>query len=355
MATLRLEGIEKVFPGGQKAVTGVNLEISAGELVVLLGPSGCGKSTLLRIVAGVETPSAGRVFVDGSDITDFPPQKRDVAMVFQSYALYPHMTVRENLGFGLRMRGTAAPELKARVNEVAESLGLAPLLERKPFQLSGGQRQRVALGRAIARRAKVFLLDEPLSNLDAQLRVSTRAELSRLHRVLPAPMLYVTHDQEEAMTLGDRVVVMSAGRILQVAKPMEVYERPATRFVASFVGSPRMNFLPAAVAGPLAGALPGDGGAVMAGGNAIVGVRPEDLLLVAPGDGDLVAHVDLVEPLGRESLVHLVLEPAWEDGPLSVLTLAPGGFRAEAGERVGLRVRPGKAHYFDARSEERLG
>jgi ABC-type sugar transport system ATPase subunit len=368
MATLRLEGIEKVFPGGQKAVTGVDLEVSAGELVVLLGPSGCGKSTLLRIVAGVETPSAGRVFVDGTDITDFPPQKRDVAMVFQSYALYPHMTVRENLGFGLRMRGTPAPELKARVSEVAESLGLAPFLERKPFQLSGGQRQRVALGRAIARRAKVFLLDEPLSNLDAQLRVSTRAELARLHRVLPAPMLYVTHDQEEAMTLGDRVVVMSAGRILQVAKPMEVYERPATRFVASFVGSPRMNFLPAALAGPLAGGLPAGGSAVaaggsavvaggnvvVAGGNVVVGVRPEDLLLAAPGDGDLAARIDLVEPLGRESLVHLVLEPAWEDGPLSILALAPGGFQAEAGERVGLRVRPGKAHYFDARSEERI-
>lgn len=362
MATLRLEGIEKVFPGGQKAVTGVDLEVSTGELVVLLGPSGCGKSTLLRIVAGIETPSAGRVFVDGTDITDVPPQKRDVAMVFQSYALYPHMTVRENLGFGLRMRGTPAPELKARVNEVAESLGLAPLLDRKPFQLSGGQRQRVALGRAIARRAKVFLLDEPLSNLDAQLRVSTRAELSRLHRVLPAPMLYVTHDQEEAMTLGDRVVVMSAGRILQVAKPMEVYERPATRFVASFVGSPRMNFLPATMVGPVAGRLPGGGNAVLAAGsavvageNVVVGVRPEDLLLVAPGDGDLVARIDLVEALGRESLVHLVLDPAREDGPLSVLALAPGGFQAGAGERVGLCVRPGKAHYFDARSEERIG
>ena len=383
MATLRLEGIEKVFPGGQKAVTGVDLEVSAGELVVLLDPSGCGKSTLLRIVAGIETPSAGRVFVDGADVTDFPPQKRDVAMVFQSYALYPHMTVSENLGFGLKMRGTPMPELKARVSEVAESLGLTPLLDRKPFQLSGGQRQRVALGRAIARRAKVFLLDEPLSNLDAQLRVSTRAELARLHRVLPAPMLYVTHDQEEAMTLGDRVVVMSAGRILQVAKPMEVYERPATRFVASFVGSPRMNFLPAAMAGPLAGGLPGGDGATAAGGiaaardgnapvadgsaagadentlgareNIVVGVRPEDLLLVASGDGDLAARIDLVEALGRESLVHLVLDPAREDGPLSVLALAPGGFQAEAGEKVGLRVRPGKAHYFDARSEERIG
>jgi ABC-type sugar transport system ATPase subunit len=366
MATLRLAGIEKVFAGGQKAVTGVDLEVSAGELVVLLGPSGCGKSTLLRIVAGVETPSAGRVFVDETDITDLPPQKRDVAMVFQSYALYPHMTVRENLGFGLRMRGTAAPELKDRVNDVAESLGLTPLLERKPFQLSGGQRQRVALGRAIARRAKVFLLDEPLSNLDAQLRVSTRAELARLHRVLPAPMLYVTHDQEEAMTLGDRVVVMSAGRILQVARPMEIYERPATRFVASFVGSPRMNFLPAALAGRLAGPRPGPERAARAGepsaerrapagGNTLVGVRPEDLLLSAPGEGDLAARIDLVEPLGRESLVHLVLEPAGEDAPLSVLALAPGGSPAVAGERVGLRVRPGKAHYFDAGSEERIG
>ncbi len=355
MATLRLEGIEKVFPGGQKAVTGVDLEVSAGELVVLLGPSGCGKSTLLRIVAGIETPSAGRVFVDGADITDLPPQKRDVAMVFQSYALYPHMTVRENLGFGLRMRGTEAPALRSRVNEVAESLGLTPLLERKPSQLSGGQRQRVALGRAIARHASVFLLDEPLSNLDAQLRVSTRAELARLHRGLPAPMLYVTHDQEEAMTLGDRVVVMSAGRILQIARPMEVYERPATRFVASFVGSPRMNFLPATAVGSLSMGLPEGGSGPASRNDVIVGVRPEDLLLVSPGESGLSAHVDLVEPLGRESLVHLVLDPVREEGPVSALALAPGGVPVEAGARVGLRVRPGKAHYFDARSEARIG
>jgi ABC-type sugar transport system ATPase subunit len=284
--------------------------------------------------------------VDGEEITALPPQKRDVAMVFQNYALYPHMTVRENLGFGLKMRGAEAGEIKVRVAEVAESLGLGPLLERKPSQLSGGQRQRVALGRAIARKAKVFLLDEPLSNLDAQLRVTTRAELARIHRGLPAPMLYVTHDQEEAMTLGDRVVVMNGGRILQVAPPMEVYERPATRFVASFVGSPRMNFLPAGLAGRMAAAGQPD---------AIVGVRPEDLEITAAGGGDLAARVDLVEPLGRESLVHLVLEADGADGPQPVLALAAAGYAAEPGAMVGLRVREGKAHFFDARTEARIG
>jgi len=363
MGVLRLESIEKVWPGGQRAVAEVNLEVAEGELVVLLGPSGCGKSTLLRIIAGVETPTRGRVLMGGEDVTGLPPQRRDVAMVFQNYALYPHMTVRENLGFGLRMRGLDRRAIDERVAEVADSLGIAPLLERKPFQLSGGQRQRVALGRAIARHARVFLLDEPLSNLDAQLRVSTRAELARLHRTVSAPMVYVTHDQEEAMTLADRVVVMEAGRILQVGPPMEIYERPATRFVGSFVGSPRMNFLPGRiratnggwkVEGPgfaLRGPAAGEPGAERP---VSIGIRPEDLILAPVKEAELVARLDLVEPLGRESLLHLVL-PGGEDGePWPLLALSGPGVGASAGEEVGLRIRPGKAHVFDASAERRI-
>ena len=248
MPALRLVDVEKIFPGGYAALRGVNLEVGEDEMMVLLGPSGCGKSTLLRILAGVEAPTRGRVFIAGQDVTDLPPQKRDVAMVFQNYALYPHMTVHDNLAFGLRMRRIGSrTAIALRVEEVAGSLGLEELLDRKPAQLSGGQRQRVALGRAIARNPKLFLLDEPLSNLDVQLRVSTRQELARLHRDLRIPTLYVTHDQEEAMTLGDRVAVMDSGRILQIDTPLNTYAQPATRFVAGFVGSPRMNFFTADV------------------------------------------------------------------------------------------------------------
>ena len=305
MPALRLEGIEKTFAGGHAAVAGVDLEVSEGELVVLLGPSGCGKSTLLRIAAGIETPTRGRVFIDGEDVTERPPQRRDVAMVFQNYALYPHMTVRENLAFGLKMRGLERRVVAERVAEVAGSLDITTLLGRRPAQLSGGQRQRVALGRAIARKAKVFLLDEPLSNLDVQLRVATRAELARLHRSLRVPMVYVTHDQEEAMTLGDRIIVMHSGRFLQAGSPMEIYERPATQFVGGFVGSPRMNFFPGRLAQKNSGGsrlvalgatLRLDTGAAEAKRSkttveqhesgplleVVVGIRPENLQIVRP-------------------------------------------------------------------------
>jgi len=222
MSALRLEGLSKTFPGGAVAVDRIDLEVAPKELLVLLGPSGCGKSTLLRMIAGIESPTAGRILLAGQDVTALPPQKRDIAMVFQSYALYPHMTVRQNLAFGLEMRGLSRSVIDARVAEVAESLGLTPLLARRPSQLSGGQRQRVALGRAIARQAQIFLLDEPLSNLDVQLRVTTRMELARLHQRVEAPMIYVTHDQEEAMTLGDRIAVMRDGHVEQIGSPMDL-------------------------------------------------------------------------------------------------------------------------------------
>ena len=245
MASVLLDKVWKTYPNGHLAARGVELAIEDGEFMVLVGPSGCGKSTALRMMAGLETPTQGRVLIGDRDVTEVPPQERDVAMVFQSYALYPHMTVRDNLGFGLRMRGTPPARIAERVDVAAKVLGLAAVLDRKPGQLSGGQRQRVALGRAIVREPMVFLFDEPLSNLDAKLRLETRAELARLHRRLAATMVYVTHDQEEALTLGTRVAVMNEGRVEQVGPPLEVYRRPETLFVATFVGSPAMNLLPA--------------------------------------------------------------------------------------------------------------
>jgi ABC-type sugar transport system ATPase subunit len=364
-AALEAREIRKVFPGGAEAVANVDLAVARGEMVVLLGPSGCGKSTLLRMVAGIETPTSGRIFIEGEDVTGLPPQRRDVAMVFQNYALYPHLSVRENLAFGLRMRGLPKSEITARVDEVARMLDLEPLLARRPSQLSGGQRQRVALGRAIGRKAKVFLLDEPLSNLDVQLRVNTRMELARLHRSLDAPMLYVTHDQEEAMTLGDRVVVMRAGRTLQVGTPMEVYARPGTSFVGGFVGSPRMNFLPALLTAAPGGAkLDALGGALRLelagiaapgpGTRVLLGIRPEDLEITPPGSADLDARVDIVEPLGRESLLHLVAEGTPDESPVEIRVLAPGTASPAPGEKVGLRLQRDRVHLFDQDTEARI-
>src|ERR687894_2286271 len=256
MASVRLEGVTKTYPNGHVAAKGLDLEIRDGEFMVLVGPSGCGKSTALRMIAGLETPTGGRIMIGDRDVTALQPQDRDIAMVFQTYALYPHMTVGENLAFGLRMRGTAKDAIEPRVKEAARALGLEAVLGRRPAQLSGGQRQRVALGRAIVREPKVFLFDEPLSNLDAKLRVETRAKLARLHRRLGATVVYVTHDQEEALTLGNRIAVMRDGFLQQVAPPMELYRRPANRFVAGFVGSPGMNFLPGTI---LPGSARGNG------------------------------------------------------------------------------------------------
>jgi len=360
MAAIRLEHVRKVYPNGHVAAHDLDLEIADGQLLVLVGPSGCGKSTALRIVAGLETPSAGRILIDGEDVTERPPQARDVAMVFQSYALYPHMTVRENLAFPLRMRGIARGEHGARVEAVAGSLGLGGLLGRRPAELSGGQRQRVALGRALVRDPEAVLLDEPLSNLDARLRVRTRTELARMHRRLGATMIYVTHDQEEAMTLGTRVAVMREGRCLQVAPPMTLYRRPANAFVAGFVGSPAMNVLACTVrggdrlrleCGGCTLALPALDG--LAEGQAVLlGVRPEDIEITSQDAGALRGRVEVVEPLGSAVIVHAGVEGLEVEEPLRVV--ADPGCAVRVDELVGLRLRHERLHLFDAGSGARL-
>jgi ABC-type sugar transport system ATPase subunit len=361
MASVRLAGVHKTYPNGHVAARGFDLDIADGEFMVLVGPSGCGKSTALRMVAGLETPTAGRILIGERDVTALPPQERDIAMVFQSYALYPHMTVRENLAFGLRMRGAARDLITGRVEKTARALGLDGVLDRKPGQLSGGQRQRVALGRAMVREPQVFLFDEPLSNLDAKLRVETRAELARLHRRLGATIVYVTHDQEEALTLGTRVAVMRDGSVEQVAAPMEVYRRPATTFVAGFVGSPAMNLLPGELEGG-SNARVGPGGMVLPlegvsrGSNpsrqVTLGVRPHDVAIVAAGSGDTDAWVDVVEPRGSEVLIHLRLGA---DGGLGeVRVVAPPELRTAVDTPVGLVLDRHRLHWFDAETGRRL-
>jgi multiple sugar transport system ATP-binding protein len=360
MASIKLEDLEKTYPNGQVAVREINLSIADGEFVVLVGPSGCGKSTTLRIVAGLETPSRGRILLGDEDVTATPPQDRDIAMVFQTYALYPHKTVRDNLAFGLRMRGVARDEIDRRVEQAARTLGLQQLLDRKPLQLSGGQRQRVALGRAIVRDPKAFLLDEPLSNLDAKLRVQTRAELARIHKQLGATMLYVTHDQEEAMTLGDRVAVLDAGRLQQVAAPAEVYRRPTNLFVAGFIGSPTMNLFSGVrdatdaasrFVSPSCTVTGGAGEFPAGAGPTILGVRPPDIELCDPADADLAARVDVVELLGSAVLVHL-RAAGTEDQVIRVV--APEDSRVREDETVGLRFNRGRLHFFDAGDGHRL-
>jgi multiple sugar transport system ATP-binding protein len=346
MASIRLEKVWKTYPNGHVAARGVDLAIADGEFMVLVGPSGCGKSTALRMIAGLETPSEGTVMIGERDVTELPPQERDVAMVFQSYALYPHMTVRENLAFGLRMRGAAPTVIAERVDGAAKALGLDSVLGRKPGQLSGGQRQRVALGRAIVREPLVFLFDEPLSNLDAKLRLETRAELARLHRRLAATMVYVTHDQEEALTLGSRVAVMREGQVEQVGPPLEVYRRPATVFVATFVGSPAMNLLSADL---LPGVRP-QGSPPMP--EATLGVRPHDIAVVTAGSGDLDALVDVVEPRGSELLIYLRLGPAG-DGP-EVRVITPPDLDVAPDRVVGLRFERGRLHFFDPETGRRV-
>ena len=306
MATLQVDGLRKSF--GETAILhGVNLTLADGEMLVIVGASGCGKSTLLRLVAGLETPTSGRVLIDGRDVTKLDPAARDIAMVFQNYALYPHMTVADNMAYGLKIRGLAKADIAERVKTTAALLGIEPLLARRPRQLSGGQRQRVAMGRAIVREPKLFLFDEPLSNLDAALRVQMRAEIRRLQRRLGVTSLYVTHDQVEAMTLGDRLLVMHGGVPVQFAPPMDIFERPATRYVASFIGAPAMNFLPGALAGEgrqvtlASGQMVELGRPYAATGPVVLGIRPE-AVDVAPGGVPLT--VDLVEPLGSETLVH---------------------------------------------------
>ncbi len=341
MASITLQQLTRVYPPAVPALTECSFEVADGSFVVLLGPSGCGKSTALRLVAGLEHPDAGHVFIGRRDVTLLPPGERDLAMVFQNYALYPHLTVRENLLFPLRMRRVPRGEHAARVERVAGLLGLGELLGRYPAQLSGGQRQRVALGRALVREPAAFLLDEPLSNLDAALRSELRAELLRVQRQLGATMLYVTHDQVEALTMADRIVVLREGRVEQQGTPTELYEQPATTFVARFIGTPAMNLFPVTTSLPGA-TFPGDG---TPAGAATCGLRPESLRL---GETGAEAAVVLVERLGSETLVHLQV------GELALVARVPGQAAFTHGATIGVRVAPGAAHWFDAEGR-RLG
>ena len=333
MTFLQLKGVEKQF-GEVKTIKGIDLSIERGQFTVFVGPSGCGKSTLLRLIAGLETLSAGSINLDGRDITRLPSAQRDLAMVFQSYALYPHMTVAENMSFSLRLAKADPAVIKKKVDRAAEILNLGPYLQRLPREMSGGQRQRVAIGRAIVREPKVFLFDEPLSNLDAALRGQTRVEIAKLHRELGATTIYVTHDQVEAMTLADQVVVLRDGAIEQVGSPLTLYDKPANRFVAQFIGTPQMNVVDRAE-------LPPDSAAVS--GAAFVGIRPEDLRLTAPGAGQIKAQVELVEALGAETLVYLHTPR----GAQIVLRQA-ARTTLVAGDDVGIDVELGHLHWFDA-------
>ena len=333
MAHLSIERLCKSF-GTTAVLEDIDLEIADREFVCFLGPSGCGKSTLLRCIAGLESVQGGELRIDGRRINELPPAERDLAMVFQSYALYPHMTVRKNLGFGLSLRHIGRTEAEARIAEAARMLQLEALLERKPRQLSGGQRQRVAIGRAIVRRPRIFLFDEPLSNLDAALRENTRMELARLHERLQATMVYVTHDQVEAMTLASKVVVLNQGRIAQVGRPLELYHAPADLFVAGFIGSPRMNLLPVA-------ALPG---VAAPAGAVTLGLRPEHLRLVgAEEPGTLRARVQAVERLGAQTLAHLQTE-----GGAALVAALEGGHAVERGDVAGLALPARCLHAFGA-------
>ncbi|MET0398757.1 MAG: sn-glycerol-3-phosphate ABC transporter ATP-binding protein UgpC [Longimicrobiaceae bacterium] len=369
MASIRLEGVRKVYREGAEhvAVEGASFGVDDGELVVLVGPSGSGKSTLLRMIAGLESISAGDLFIGERRVNDVAPRDRDIAMVFQSYALYPHMTVRDNLGFALQLRKTPREEVERRVREAAATLGIEPILDRKPRQLSGGQRQRVALGRAIVRDPEVFLFDEPLSNLDAKLRVQMRAEISALHRRLGATMVYVTHDQVEAMTLGDRIVVLHDGRVQQIDTPLDLYDHPANRFVAGFIGSPAMNFFEGAVAheGGAHFRAAGDafrlplpdawarGLAGLAGGEVVLGARPEALYAQRgrPAEAALAEArftVQGVEPLGNEIFVHAAAGPH-----RATARVLPQPVPAP-GEPVALAFDLGRLHFFDPRTERSL-
>ncbi len=346
MAALTLRGIRKTL-GKNPILRGVDLAVGDGELAVLVGPSGCGKSTLLRTVAGLEEPDEGTLHLGDRDVTRLAPRDRDVAMVFQSYALYPHLTVRDNIAFGLRLRKTPEAEIRRRVDEVAQILSIEKLLDRYPREMSGGQRQRVAMGRAVARRPQVFLFDEPLSNLDAALRAQVRVEIKRLHQSIGATMLYVTHDQVEAMTLADRLVVLNGGRVEQEGAPLEVYNRPATRFVAAFLGSPAMNFLSAHVSGGVAEA-PGLrlplGDRARDGASVTVGVRPHDVTPTARG-GAIELRVEVVEAMGFEAYAHGKVG----DAPF-VARLEGAQALPKPGDALSLAVTPGAAHLFDPSS-----
>jgi multiple sugar transport system ATP-binding protein len=358
MAKIRLEALTRKY-GSVTAVDSVNLDIDDDEFLVLVGPSGCGKTTTLRMVAGLEDISSGSVFIGDRRVNDVEPKDRDIAMVFQSYALYPHMSVYDNMAFGLKMRKVASTEIERRIQEASAMLGIGHLLKRKPRELSGGQRQRVALGRAIVREPAVFLMDEPLSNLDAQVRANTRTELLRIHQRVKNTVMYVTHDQVEAMTMGDRIVVMKDGHVQQVAAPKEIYDRPANKFVASFIGSPPMNFLDAelesqgdlaVLRGPTY-AFSVNGSAAQklahtASRNVTIGVRPEDVIIgnADAAGGGIRARVDVVETLGAEQHLFLTSENS------SFLARVSADFVAHVGDSVSASIDPAKLHVFDRES-----
>ncbi|MFI6957568.1 ABC transporter ATP-binding protein [Nocardia sp. NPDC050408] len=358
MATVHFDGVTHLYPGARTpAVDNLELDIADGEFIVLVGPSGCGKSTSLRMLAGLESVAAGRILIGGKDVTGLPPRSRDVAMVFQSYALYPNMTVAQNMGFALRNAGMNKTDTAVRVQEAAKMLELEHLLDRKPANLSGGQRQRVAMGRAIVRRPQVFCMDEPLSNLDAKLRVSTRSQIAALQKRLGTTTVYVTHDQVEAMTMGDRVAVLREGKLQQIAKPRELYDDPVNTFVAGFIGSPGMNLLDApvregaAVLGDLRIPLP----RTVTGERVIVGIRPESWETTAETDNSLAVAAELLEELGAESFIysHGVTDE-WNSRSGKVVARVDRRFQVALGDRLRLRPKLDEIFFFDGETEERL-
>ena len=344
MARIELRDVAKRY-GSVEVLRNIDLEIQDGEFIVLVGPSGCGKSTLLRMVAGLEPISNGDFLIDGERMNDVRPRDRDIAMVFQSYALYPHMDVARNMGFSMEIRKDPVTERKFKVAQAAMTLGLTNLTSRLPKALSGGQRQRVAMGRAIIRDPKAFLFDEPLSNLDAALRIEMRLEIARLRQKLSATMIYVTHDQVEALTLADRIVVLNGGDIQQVGSPLDIYEQPANKFVAQFIGSPTMNVVP--VAGTETGVTAGNGTEILLPDRPLVaqanelGVRPEHIDVVDDGTGDLSAVTDVVERLGSDTNIYVNVE-----GIGSMMVRKHGNFPVKSGERLGLRIQTENAHLF---------
>ena len=349
MAKLQLLNVNKSF-GQDRVINDVNLTIGHGEFCVLVGPSGCGKSTLLRLITGLESVTSGNILIDGADVTNLKPASREVAMVFQSYALFPHMNVAENIGFGLRLAKLPRKEIDRQVTETARVLRIEDLLQRRPKQLSGGQRQRVAIGRSIIRNPKVFLFDEPLSNLDAALRVLMRLEITRLHQRLGATMIFVTHDQTEAMTLADRIVVINSGRIEQTGPPIDVYQNPANRFVAGFIGSPAMNFIEGKLTGQKgrcsfqAGTIELSLDAAHHGeGTVTMGIRPEHIEVASGDDGDLVAEVEIIEMLGAETLLYLKTE---QPGVQLAMRVEPE-VRLSSGDRIRVRLQRRHIHLFD--------
>jgi sn-glycerol 3-phosphate transport system ATP-binding protein len=360
MATVRLENIEKTYPNGFRAIHGVDVDIADGELIVLVGPSGCGKSTLMRMIAGLESVTSGNISIDGRVVNQLEPADRDIAMVFQNYALYPHMNVFDNMAYGLKIRGLPRTEIEQRVNKAAGILELTQdQLTRKPRQLSGGQRQRVAMGRAIVREPSVFLFDEPLSNLDAKLRVQMRIEIKLLQEQLGTTSVYVTHDQVEAMTLGHRLVVLNQGQVEQLGTPIELYQRPASLFVAGFIGSPAMSFAPAKInaagsevdlPGGVSFEIPADVYAQYANRDVTLGIRPEDLELDESGHSNRNIRVNVVEQLGADTLVHGHFGEDKTD-----MTIRLAGIRNfNTDEVLAIHVKSEKIHLFDPQTERRL-